>query len=59
MDGVIQYDWVEKGGVRREGITLSWWSWLDFNLGASAQDEAGPLGPTDAWDAWQAGEEMH
>lgn len=23
VDGAIQYDWVAKGGVRREGITLS------------------------------------
>ena len=51
MVGVIQHDWIAKARVRTERITHSLCCWIDFNLGASAQNEAGPLGSGDAWDA--------
>lgn len=50
---------IANRGVRREEIDLSECAWLDIKLGVPAQDEAGPLGSTDAWDAWQAGEYIH
>lgn len=50
---------IANRGVRREEIALRECGWLDIKLGVPAQDKAGPLGSTGAWDAWQAGESVH